>query len=159
MGSFGSDKSYGMNSALIAALSIFSAAITFMQITVFHMFLFLGVLLFVQSLAGFIRRDSASSIIPTLDQIAKYEKEKMSNEWRKQRTVRSIWTLLVSSILFINAYFHFDSGEKLNLEPMFLFLLTIGILVITNIHLVIHSMKVDGAQSPVDFKGIHGIGK
>lgn len=60
---------------------------------------------------------------------------------------------------FINAYFHFDSGEKLNLEPMFLFLLTIGILVITNIHLVIHSMKVDGAQSPVDFKGIHGIGK
>ncbi|MEH6986329.1 hypothetical protein [Cytobacillus firmus] len=140
-----------MNGAIIAVLGISFAVITFMEITLFHMFLFLGVLLFVQSLARFIRHDSASSIIPALDQIAKYEKEKMGSEWRKQRSAGSISSLLVSGICFLNAYLHFKSNILLTIEPMFLFFLTIAILAMTNISMVIHSRKVEGAQSPADF--------
>ncbi|MBX9974775.1 hypothetical protein [Cytobacillus firmus] len=90
-----------MNGAIIAALGISFAVITFMEIAMFQMFLFLGVLLFVQSLAGFIGRDSESSFIPVLEQIAKYEKEKMGSEWRKHRALGSISSLLVSSIIFL----------------------------------------------------------
>ncbi|WP_264737464.1 hypothetical protein [Cytobacillus firmus] len=142
-----------MNGAIIAALGISFAVITFLEISMFQMFLFLGVLLFVQSLAGFIRRDSASSIIPILEQIAKYEKEKMGSEWRKHRAVGSISSLLVSGIICLMAYLHLNSNELLTIEPMFLFLLTIVILVMTNISMVIHSRKVDGAQSPADCTG------
>ncbi|RBP96662.1 hypothetical protein DFO70_101478 [Cytobacillus firmus] len=126
---------------------------SFIDITFSQMFIFLGMITLIQSILGWAKRNSTKSIFPVIEKVAIYEKEKMGNEWSKQRTVGSIWTLLVSSILFFNAYFHFDSGEILSIEPVFLFFLTIAILVLTNISMVIHSRKVDGAQSLADFKG------
>lgn len=123
------------------------------DITYSQMFIFLGIVTLIQSILGWVKRNSAKSIFPYIKQVAIYEKEKMGNEWSKQRTVGSIWTLLVSSILFFNAYFHSDSGEILKIEPMFLFFLTIAILALINISMIIHSRKVDGAQSPADFTG------
>lgn len=123
------------------------------DITYSQMFIFLGIITLIQSILGWVKRNSAKSIFPVINQVAIYEKEKMGNEWSKQRTVGSIWTLLVSSILFLNAYFHSDSGDILSIEPVFLFFLTIAILVMTNISFVIHTRKVDGAQSPADFTG------
>lgn len=123
------------------------------DITFSQMFIFLGIVTLIQSIVGWVKRNSTKSILSVIEQVAIYEKEKMGNEWSKQRTVGSIWTLLFSSILFFNAYFHSDSGEILKIEPMFLLFLTIAILIMTNISMVIHSRKVDGAQSPADFTG------
>lgn len=123
------------------------------DITFSQMFIFLGIVTLIQSIVGWVKRNSTKSILSVIEQVAIYEKEKMGNEWSKQRTVGSIWTLLFSSILFFNAYFHSDSGEILKIEPMFLLFLTIAILIMTNISMVIHSRKVDGVQSPADFTG------
>ncbi|WP_286167831.1 hypothetical protein [Bacillus sp. 22-7] len=70
------------------------------DITYSQMFIFLGIVTLIQSILGWVKRNSAKSIFPYIKQVAIYEKEKMGNEWSKQRTMGSIWTLLVSSILF-----------------------------------------------------------
>ncbi|EWG11056.1 hypothetical protein [Cytobacillus firmus] len=140
-----------LNATLLFFLTASYILQILIDITYSQMFILLGMATLIQSIVGWVKRNSAKSILPVIEQIAIYEKEKMGNEWSKQRTVGSIWTLLVSSILFFNAYFHSDSGEFLNIEPMFLFFLTIGILVMINISMVIHTRKVDGAQSPADF--------
>ncbi|PAE26128.1 hypothetical protein [Bacillus sp. 7894-2] len=141
------------NGTVLFFLTAFYISHILIDITFFQMFFFIGIATLIQSIVGWVRRNSTKSILSVTEQIAIYEKEKMGNEWSKQRAVGSIWTLLVSCIFFLNAYLHYESGEILNMEPEFTFFLTIAILVMINISMVIHSRKVDGAQSPADFTG------
>jgi hypothetical protein len=135
-----------LNGTLLFFLSASYILQIVIDITFSQMFIFLGMLTLIQSISGWVKRNSTKSILPVIEQAAIYEKEKMGNEWSKQRTVGSIWTLLFSSILFFNAYFHSDSGEILKIEPVFLFFLTIAILIKTNISMVIHLQTSQGTH-------------
>ncbi|WP_026583705.1 hypothetical protein [Bacillus sp. J33] len=121
--------------------------------TISQMFLFIGIAALIQSIVGWTKRNSAKSIIPVMEQIAIYEKEKMGSEWEKQRKVSSQWSLFMSIMMFLNTYVQRDNGEMMKLDLPYLFFLAAGILVIINIGLIVHIRKVDGAQSKSDFKG------
>ncbi|WP_052129986.1 hypothetical protein [Ureibacillus sinduriensis] len=99
---------------LIAMITLFIIIKVF-TITFAHFFLVLGVLMFIQGVFGFIKGDSTKSIIPIIEQVAIYEKQKMGSEWYKQRKVGFIWNLILSGLMFLQFYWNQNSTD-----PVFL---------------------------------------
>ncbi|MFD2679150.1 hypothetical protein [Bacillus seohaeanensis] len=142
------------NVLIVIPIIIFFILISVFTITFAHIFFVLGVILLIQGVLGFIKGDSTRSIIPTFEKVAIYEKQKMGNEWYKQRKVGYVWQLILSSLLFLQSYLNQDSTDNgFQIEFMFMFIITFFILVMINISLVIHFRKVDHATKELDFKG------
>jgi hypothetical protein len=142
-----------LNGLLLFLLTLAYIITSLIAITYTQMFLLLGITVLAQSIIGFLKGNSTKSICPVVEQVAIYEKEKMGSEWRKQRKVSSIWSLFMSVMMFLNAYVQQNSGEFVNFDLSFIFLLAIGILMVMNLSFILHSRKVDGARTKSDLKG------
>lgn len=114
-----------------------------------------GILFFINGLLMLIRRDSPKSFIPTFEKIAIYEKEKMGDEWSKQRKTNTISMFVLSGLMFLNAYITEGSIKPIFHEEAFypIYILLCMVMLITNVFLFLHIRKVDKSISKSDFAG------
>lgn len=142
------------NGLIVTAILIFFIVTNVFTFTFAHYFLFLGVLILIQAIFGFIKGDSTKSFIPIFEKVAIYEKQKMGSEWYKQRKVGYIWNLILSGLMFLQSYWNRGSTDNIfQIEPVFMFIMVFFLLVMINISLIIHFRKVDRSTSELDMKG------
>lgn len=143
-----------LNGLYLTVMILYFIITKLFVITFAHFFLVLGVVVLMQGVFGFIKGDSTKSIIPIIEQVAIYEKQKMGSEWYKQRKVSYVWTLILSCILFLQSYMNWSYTDKVfQIDMMFMIIVTVLFLVMLNITLIIHNRKVDRATSELDMKG------
>lgn len=117
-------------------------------------YLIMTMLMLIQTIVFYKKRDSTKSIFPILEQVAIYEKEKMGKVWVKQRKSAWIWQLLLSGIFFFQYYIGRDmSSDAFDIDLLFMVGMVILLLISFNIILFAHFWKVDRATSASDFKG------
>ncbi|RKQ34665.1 hypothetical protein [Oceanobacillus halophilus] len=144
-----------LNILNLVAITIFFLAFRLFNVTLPHFFLFIGIILFIQAICGFIKGDSTKSFLPIFEQVAKYEKEKMGREWMKQRKVGNVGQLLLSGLMFLQYYWNREMAESVIMELNFIFIATIFFLlfVLTNLMFVLHVRKVDRSTFQQELKG------
>lgn len=144
---------YVMNGLVISCLTIFFLIVHFFNVTQARFFFVLGVLLLIQVIIGFIKKDSTRSLIPILEKVAIYEKQKMGSEWYKQRKVTYVWNLILSCLMLMQSFWNLGSTHNVfQIEFMFVFFFTLGMLTLVNISLIIHIRKVDDSNSELEMK-------
>ncbi|MFC4410184.1 hypothetical protein ACFOZY_06985 [Chungangia koreensis] len=144
-----------MNGIFITAMLLFYATTYFYPIRFTHFFFVLGTIVLIQGVYGMRKGSSTKSIFPHMEKVAIYEKEKMGNEWGKQRKAVHIWNLILSLILFIQAYTYQsnDSGELFQLPPLLMLIIVFFLLVLMNFSMIFHFRKVDRSTSEQELKG------
>ncbi|WP_019155189.1 hypothetical protein [Robertmurraya massiliosenegalensis] len=140
------------NFVLIVVMIIYLLIMSSFTITISHMYVFLGGIIFIQAIYGFIKGDSTKSIIPIFEKIAIYEKQKMGREWSKQRKVSNVWQLILSGLFFLNSYW-FGSELVFQTDLMFMGVIVFFIMLFLNVGMMIHFKKVDRSTSIQDFNG------
>ncbi|WP_456276762.1 hypothetical protein [Bacillus sp. AK128] len=143
---------------LTNGLIVVGTILLFMVISVFTVkfsifFLIMASLILIQGILGLLKGESTKSIFPIFEQVAIYEKEKMGREWSKQRKSAYVWNLLLSGLLFLQAYWNRDSTDIFKLEPMFFSIMISIVIIMINISILIHIRKVDRSNSQTDLKG------
>lgn len=142
------------NGLILTAIIVLFAVMNIFTITFAHFFFAMGVLVLFQGVLGLIKGDSTKSIIPIFEKVAIYEKQKMGNEWYKQRKAGYIWNLIFSGLMFLQTYWNWDNTDNFfEIELMFILIMTILILASINTSLMIHFRKVDRSTSELDMKG------
>lgn len=78
----------------------------------------------------------------------------MGDEWKKQQKSAVISSFILSGIMFFNSYLsHGSTNVVLEIDFKSLLLISLPIIVITNISLLLHIRKVDRSDSELDLKG------
>lgn len=142
------------NGIILTVMMTFFIIITVFTITFTQFYIVLGILILVQAIFGLIKGDSTKSFISVFEKVAIYEKQKMGREWYKQRRVGYIWNLILSGLMFLQAYWNLDTPENVfQIDLMFMFIITFFLLLLINISMIIHFRKVDNSTSELDIKG------
>ncbi|MGE7667690.1 hypothetical protein ACQKMN_18505 [Ureibacillus composti] len=143
-----------INGLMTMILISFFIIINKFSITFSQFFLVIGVIALFQGVFGLIKGDSTKSFIPIFEKIAVYEKQKMGKEWYKQRKVGYIWQLLLSVLMFLQAYWNRDTNDHIfQFNFGFIGILLIILLSMVNISMLLHFRKVDRSNSLSDMKG------
>ncbi|KUP06298.1 hypothetical protein Q75_09165 [Bacillus coahuilensis p1.1.43] len=145
------------NSLILLLVSIMTVCLWIFPVTIFQMQIFLAALMFGLATVRMVRRNSTYSIIPLFEKVAKYEKQKMGEEWRKQQLTGVIGRYILGVVLVIQSYLNRNTTEKfmnLNLELLgFMLTFIFFFLIILNVSLFFHIRKVDRAKTEADLKG------
>ncbi|THE12520.1 hypothetical protein E1I69_11030 [Bacillus timonensis] len=142
------------NGTMLTVLILFFTIINVFTIRFPHFFFTLAVLILIQAIFGFIKRDSTKSFLPILEKVATYEKQKMGDEWSKIRKVSSGWSLVLSAFMFFQFYMSLDYEYGIfQIDPIIMLIVIIMAIVVTNIGMLIHFRKVDRSTSESDMKG------
>jgi hypothetical protein len=142
------------NMLLLAALIAFFLIINTLKVTFAQFYFAAAILVFFQGAVGLLKRNSTKSIFPIFEKVALYEKEKMGSEWVKYKRAGYIWSVVLSCMFLVQSYTFNDSLDQVfQLELFLMFIVAFSVLILMNIHLIIHFRKVDGASSPAEFKG------
>ncbi|MGG3891751.1 hypothetical protein [Metabacillus fastidiosus] len=141
------------NGLLLSALIFNFILVSYLHITVTGLFLVMGAIILIQSIAGILKSDSTKSFIPIFEKVSNYEKEKMGIEWRRQRKMSYIWNILLSGWMFLQSYWSRDSSDPILIDVTFTILFIIFITAIINISLITHIRKIDRSTSVSDIKG------
>lgn len=112
-----------------------------------------GAIVMIQSFIDFFKKDSATSWIPIIEQVARYEKAIMGKEWIRQHKLSQVIGFIVGGVLILQGYLSPNLGGTHSISIWFYVILTVLILVAFNITLFIHSRKVDNSNTTADFKG------
>jgi hypothetical protein len=142
-----------MNIFTVAVAGILILVVNYFPFTMRQLLVFLGVVGLVPAIVSFIQLRSSRSIIPILDEVAQYEKEKMGTEWVKQQKVSIVFNFLFTVFLFFVAYSTPSSGDFMRWSLKEIAVGTGFILVMVNVSLFFRMRKVDRSGSPDDFKG------
>lgn len=143
-----------VNALLIFFLLSYFLVINHFAIKSSHLFIFLGMVILVQAVYGLLKGDSTKSLIPFYEKVAIYEREKMGNEWGKQRKVSNYWNLVLSGLFFLNAYLTRGSSSiVVEADYKFMSILGLFLLIMVNIASIVHFRKVDTSTTKIDFKG------
>lgn len=144
-----------MNGFIITSMLIFFAITHFYPIRFTHFFLVLGTITLFQGIYGLIKGSSTKSIFPHVEKVATYEKEKMGKEWGKQRKASHIWIIIMSLMLFIQAYLnrHNGTGDLFQIDPLLMLIIVFSLLILMNFSMILHFRKVDRSTSEQAFKG------
>lgn len=144
-----------INGFIVAAIMLTLSIIRLYPVTVTQVYLWIGIILLLQATTSIIKINSTKSFIPVFQEVAIYEKEKMGNEWKKQRKVNNIWRIVASGLLFLSAYLSRESIEILYEPALFPIYVVIAIIAMAliNVTFYLHIRKVDGANSSADLEG------
>ncbi|MED4399991.1 hypothetical protein ABET41_10495 [Metabacillus fastidiosus] len=142
-----------INGMLLLALIIYFTLISFLHITFMQLFLFLGVFMLIQAIAGLLKGGSTKSFIPIFEEVSNYEKEKIGAEWKRQRRMSYISNFLFSGLMFLQAYWSLDSSDFISINFTFTVIWAVLITVFINIGMILHIKKVDRSTSQLDMKG------
>ena len=142
------------NGLILAFIIIFFTVINVFTIKVTHFFFVLGFLILFQSIFGFIKGDSTKSFIPIFEKVAIYEKQKMKNEWYKERKGGNVWRLILSGFMFFQSYMYRDLPyQTFEIDLIFLFVMALFLLAFINVSLIIRFKRIDRSTSELDLKG------
>ncbi|MDR7071609.1 hypothetical protein [Fictibacillus barbaricus] len=142
------------NALLLTFIIIYFLIIPNLNVTSEQFFLILGMILLIQAIFGFSRANTTKSFFSIFEQVAIYEKEKMGIEWKKQRKMNSLWILITSGLMFLQAYLNRGlTGKVLQIDFRFMFIMFLFVVVLTNISLILHVRKVDRSRTELDMKG------
>ncbi|PKR76766.1 hypothetical protein CEY16_13175 [Halalkalibacillus sediminis] len=133
-----------LNILYITLMAIFIALLETFQIRIAELFLTLSIILLLQFCFGMVKRNSTKSLIPILEKVAEYEKEKLGGEWYKERRLGPIMHLFLGCIMFL--YYLLNRGSSnliMDLDYGFFVPLLTSILILINISLYIRARKVD----------------
>lgn len=143
-----------LNGMLLTVMILYFMMTKLLTIKFAHLYLVLGVWVLIQGVFGLVKGDSTKSIIPILEKVAIYEKQKMGNEWYKQRKVSNVWNIVFSGFLLWQSYLNWGYTERVfQIEMMFMTMIPCLLLVMLNVSLYIHIRKVDRANSQLEMKG------
>lgn len=142
------------NALLVTAMILFFVGISIFEIRFTHFYFVLGLLMFLQGMMGLLRGDSTTSMIPIFERVAIYEKQKMGKEWYKQRKSSRIASLILSGLLFFQAYLYRNVEVQIfEIDDVLMSTLVFLVLIVANIFFLIHFRKVDRSTSEADMKG------
>lgn len=143
-----------LNALLFIFLVAYFTITTFLTISFAHLFLVVGVLVLIQGIYGYIKGESTKSIIPILEKVAIYEKQKMGREWYKQRKSSFVLNIVLSCMLFLQSLSNWRyPGRIAQIDINFMIMLTLLFFILLNFSLFMHIRKVDRATSELDFNG------
>ncbi|MEH7235635.1 hypothetical protein [Bacillus sp. JJ1562] len=143
-----------INGTMLIVLILFFTIINVFTIRFPHFFFALAVFILIQSIYGFVKGDSTKSFIPILEKVATYEKQKMGDEWSKIRKVGNGWSFVLSIVMFSQFYMSLSFEDNtFQFDPVIMLMMTLMILVGTNIAMLVHIRKVDRSTSESDMKG------
>jgi hypothetical protein len=142
------------NVILLISITVYFIVFNMFEVTSFQFFALLGIIMLLQAITGLIKGDSTSSFIPVFEQVARYEKQKMGDEWFKQRKMNHIWRFIVSGMMFLQAYWNRNTSDNMiQVDISFLLILALLIFAIINTSQYLHIRKVDRSASHIDMKG------
>lgn len=109
-----------------------------------HFFLCLGIIMLFLSIYGFIKKGSTKSFIPIFEQIAIYEKEKLGEEWEKEKRTENISRVVLSVLMFLQSVSFQDvTNPFLNIQPILLLFLLFVTLALINVSMLYRFRKID----------------
>lgn len=109
-----------------------------------HFFLCLGIIMLFLSIYGFIKKGSTKSFIPIFEQIAIYEKEKLGEEWKKEKRTENISRVVLSVLMFLQSVsFQYVTNPFLNIQPILLLFLLFVTLALINLSMLYRFRKID----------------
>ncbi|MGG0620988.1 hypothetical protein [Bacillus altitudinis] len=119
-----------------------------------HFFLCLGIIMLFLSIYGFIKKGSTKSFIPLFEQIAIYEKEKLGEEWEKEKKAENISRVVLSGLMFLQSFSFQDvTNPFLNIQPMLLIFLLFVTLALINLSMLFRFRKIDRSTEEHELKG------
>ena len=119
-----------------------------------HFFFVLGLLILIQGIYGLIKGDSTKSFIPIFEKVAIYEKQKMGNEWNKEKKGGNVWRLILSGFMFFQSYMYRDLPyQTFEIDLIFGVVMVFFLVVFINVSLIIRFKRIDRSTSEVDLKG------
>lgn len=109
-----------------------------------HFFLCLGIIMLFLSIYGFIKKGSTKSFIPIFEQIAIYEKEKLGEEWKKEKRTENISRVVLSGLMFLQSFSFQDvTIPFLSIQPILLLFLLFVTLALINLSMLYRFRKID----------------
>ncbi len=142
------------NGLILALIIILFTAINVFTVKFAHFFFVLGFLILFQSIFGFIKGDSTKSFIPIFEKVTIYEKQKMKNEWYKERKGGNVWRLILSGFMFFQSYMYRNLTEQIfEIDLIFLFIMVFFLLVFVNVSMIMRFRRIDRSASELDLKG------
>lgn len=143
-------------SNLIAGIMIvaFFILIQMSDIRFIHFFLCLGIIMLFLSIYGFIKKGSTKSFIPIFEQVAIYEKEKMGEEWEKEKRSENISKAVLSGLMFLQSFSFQDvTIPFLSIQPILLLFLLFVTLALINVSMLYRFRKIDRSTEEHGLKG------
>ena len=142
------------NGLIFAFIIIFFTVINVFTIKFAQFFFVLGLLILIQSIYGFIKGDSTKSFIPIFEKVAIYEKQKMGNEWNKEKKGVNVWRLILSGFLFFQSYLYRDLPyQTFEIDLIFGLVMVLFLVVFINVSLIIRFKRIDRSTSELDLEG------
>ncbi|GMG77804.1 hypothetical protein [Bacillus safensis] len=119
-----------------------------------HFFLCLGIIMLFLSIYGFIKKGSTKSFIPIFEQIAIYEKEKLGEEWEKEKRTENISRVVLSVLMFLQSFSFQDvTIPFLSIQPILLLFLLFVTLALINVSMLYRFRKIDRSTEAHGLKG------
>ncbi|MFS0655822.1 hypothetical protein [Bacillus sp. 179-C3.3 HS] len=142
------------NLLTVIAAILFYGLIYLLSIQLSHFFLGLGIVIFIQSMIGLLKKGSTKSLFPIFEEVAIYEKGKLGDEWLKEQRTEHLWRLVLSALLFFQSYtFQHLNNQFLPEDAFFLLIIVVIMLIFLNISLLLRFKKIDNATNTLDLKG------
>ncbi|WP_273123657.1 hypothetical protein [Bacillus weihaiensis] len=111
----------------------------------------MAVITFIQAIVGLFRLESTKSLIPFVEEIARYEKEKLGREWIKRKKSGVLLSFILGIILLNQSMMVGRSNEEIFRPELWVMILVALLwLLFTNIELVVRSRKIDQSDSSVE---------
>ena len=86
--------------------------------------------------------------------MAIYEKQKMGNEWNKEKKGGNVWRLILSGFMFFQSYMYRDLPyQTFEIDLIFGLVMVFFLVVFINVSLIIRFKRIDRSTSEVDFEG------
>lgn len=142
-----------LNATLFIFMTVYVAIINYIGLNMSYISFTIGAFLIVQSVSNFLKKDLTKSWVPVIEQVNKYEKEIMGNEWKKQNKTAYVINIVVGGMIMTQAYFMHDINSQYSISIWFFIFLIIFLLFAINITMLIHTSKVDNSNNTSDFKG------
>lgn len=141
------------NGFILAFIIIFFTVINVFTIKFAQFFFVIGSLILFQSIFGFIKGDSAKSFIPIFEKVAIYEKQKMGDEWYKEKKRGDVGRLILSGFMFFQSYMYRDLPYQIfEIDVIFLLVMIFFLLIFINVSLFIRFKRIDRSTSELGLK-------
>lgn len=143
-----------VNGAMITVLLLFSAIIRFAPGSFAYFTLAFAILSFIYAVVALVKKDSPKSIIPLFEKVAAYEREKLGDEWYKQRKAVIVCYFIIGCNLLASSFSSWNNSSIENIQPDTFFMGVISILTLgmVNLLMLFHNRKIDHSTKE-DLKG------
>ncbi|WP_342462958.1 hypothetical protein NST62_12795 [Ureibacillus sp. FSL K6-8385] len=134
-----------MNFLVLAALAVYYICSSVFTIRTSLFYLAFGIYFVIFAVIRLIKTDSTKSMIPLLEKVAKYEKEKLGDEWYRRRKFEAVLYVILGVLFLFLSFGSGKSAENFFSKPdtLFFIMYTLFFLLMVNILTVLNNQKMD----------------